>query len=76
MSQAETTNSPITVDVWSDVMCPFCWMGDKHLELALGDFAHRDDVEITYHSYQKVSHCHLLRQWRSKKAFRLNSSSR
>lgn len=52
MSQAETTNSPITVDVWSDVMCPFCWMGDKHLELALGDFAHRDDVEITYHSYQ------------------------
>ena len=52
MSQVNETSTPITVDVWSDVMCPFCWMGDKHLELALGDFEHRDDVKITYHSYQ------------------------
>ena len=52
MSQPEANDTPITVDVWSDVMCPFCWMGDKHLELALQDFAHRDDVQITYHSYQ------------------------
>lgn len=52
MSDEQQGNSPITVDVWSDVMCPFCWMGDRHLELALEEFSHRDDVKITYHSYQ------------------------
>ena len=52
MSDEQQGNSPITVDVWSDVMCPFCWMGDRHLELALEEFSHRDDLKITYHSYQ------------------------
>ena len=52
MSNEVKSTSPITVDVWSDVMCPFCWMGDRHLELALEEFAHRDDVTVTYHSYQ------------------------
>lgn len=52
MTNEVNNSAPITVDVWSDVMCPFCWMGDRHLELALEDFAHRDDVKITYHSYQ------------------------
>lgn len=52
MTQSEANNGPITVDVWSDVMCPFCWMGDRHLEMALEEFSHRDDVKITYHSYQ------------------------
>lgn len=32
-------------------MCPFCYLGDAHLELALRDFEHRDRVRITYHSY-------------------------
>ena len=52
MSDEQQGNSPITVDVWSDVMCPFCLMGDRNLELALEEFSHRDDVKITYHSYQ------------------------
>ncbi|MFH0412307.1 DsbA family oxidoreductase [Corynebacterium sp. L4756] len=52
MTQEEANTTPVTVDIWSDVMCPFCWMGDRHLELALAEFAHRDDVKITYHSYQ------------------------
>ena len=52
MSEEQQGNTPMTVDVWSDVMCPFCWMGDRHLELALEEFSHRDDVKITYHSYQ------------------------
>jgi predicted DsbA family dithiol-disulfide isomerase len=41
----------IVIDVWSDVMCPFCYLGDKHLELALEQFPHRDKVEVRYHSF-------------------------
>lgn len=41
----------IVVDVWSDVMCPFCYLGDKHLELALEAFEHRDRFEVRYRSF-------------------------
>ena len=40
------------VDIWSDVVCPFCYIGKRRLEEALGDFAHRDDVEVVWHSFQ------------------------
>ncbi|MCI1788526.1 MAG: DsbA family oxidoreductase [Actinomyces sp.] len=41
----------IKVDIWSDVMCPFCYMGDALLEQALAAFEHRDAVDIEYHSF-------------------------
>lgn len=52
-----TTNTPqqtrtLAVDVWSDIMCPFCYLGDTILTQALNDFDHRDAVTIRYHSYQ------------------------
>ena len=28
----------LSIDIWSDVMCPFCCLGDRHLELALEQF--------------------------------------
>jgi predicted DsbA family dithiol-disulfide isomerase len=40
------------VDVWSDVVCPWCYIGKRHLEQALAGFEHRDDVVLTWHSYQ------------------------
>jgi len=40
------------VDIWSDVVCPFCYIGKRRLEEALGSFAHRDDVEVVWHSFQ------------------------
>lgn len=43
---------PLTIDVWSDVMCPFCYMGDALLAKALDTFPHADQVEIRYRSYQ------------------------
>lgn len=42
----------LIIDVWSDVMCPFCYLGDKELANALEQFEHRDSVTIRYHSYQ------------------------
>ncbi len=40
------------VEVWSDIMCPFCYIGKRHYEQALAQFAQRDDVEIEWKSFQ------------------------
>ncbi|MGI4864493.1 MAG: DsbA family oxidoreductase [Janthinobacterium lividum] len=40
------------VEIWSDVVCPFCYVGKRKFENALGQFAHRDDVQIEWKSFQ------------------------
>src|SRR5690349_3392350 len=40
------------VDIWSDIGCPWCYVGKRRFEKALGDFEHRDDVEVVYHSFE------------------------
>lgn len=40
------------IEVWSDIMCPFCYIGKRHLELALEQFNSEEPVEITWHSFQ------------------------
>lgn len=42
----------LTVQIWSDVICPFCPIGDRRFQKALGQFAGRDQVEIVYRSYR------------------------
>jgi len=36
----------IRLEIWSDVVCPFCYIGKRHLETALNRFEHRDQVRI------------------------------
>ena len=40
------------VDIWSDVICPWCYVGKARFEKALSSFDHRDDVEVVYHSFE------------------------
>ena len=40
------------VEIWSDVMCPFCYIGKRRFEEALADFAHKDEIEIEWKSFQ------------------------
>jgi predicted DsbA family dithiol-disulfide isomerase len=40
------------VEIWSDVVCPWCYIGKRRLEEALSQFAHKDDVEVVWRSYQ------------------------
>lgn len=42
----------VKIDIWSDVVCPFCYIGKRHLESALAQFPHRDQVEVIWHSFQ------------------------
>jgi len=39
------------IEIWSDVACPFCYIGKKHLELALEKLGYENKVEITWKSY-------------------------
>jgi len=40
------------VDIWSDVVCPWCYVGKARFEKALSTFDHRDDVEVVYHAFE------------------------
>ncbi len=40
------------VEIWSDVVCPWCYIGKRRLESALEQFPHRDEVEIVWRSFQ------------------------
>ncbi len=40
------------VEIWSDIACPWCYVGKRRFERALAGFEHRDDVEVTWRSFQ------------------------
>ena len=40
------------IEVFSDVVCPWCYIGKRRLEEALSTFPHADRVEVTYRSFQ------------------------
>ncbi len=40
------------IEIWSDIVCPFCYIGKRKFENALEQFSHRDDLEVVWHSYQ------------------------
>jgi predicted DsbA family dithiol-disulfide isomerase len=43
---------PMKVEVWSDIFCPFCYIGKRKFEQALEQFPQRDEVEVVWHSFQ------------------------
>lgn len=40
------------VEIWSDVVCPYCYVGKRRFEAALAAFAHRDAVDVTWRSFE------------------------
>ena len=47
--------NPITIDIWSDIACPWCYIGKRRLETALsrlGAGADAPEVALRYHSYE------------------------
>ena len=40
------------VDIWSDIVCPWCYIGKRRFEAALERFAHRDEVEVTWRAFE------------------------
>ncbi len=40
------------VEIWSDIACPWCYVGKRRFEAALAAFAHRDEVRVTWRSFE------------------------
>jgi predicted DsbA family dithiol-disulfide isomerase len=40
------------IHIWSDIVCPWCYLGKRRFEHALTLFDHRDDVRVTHRSFQ------------------------
>lgn len=40
------------IEIWSDVACPWCYIGKRRFEAALAEFPHRDSVEVVWRSFQ------------------------
>ncbi|WP_324785456.1 DsbA family oxidoreductase [Streptomyces sp. H51] len=40
------------VEIWSDIACPWCYVGKARFERALADFPHRDRVEVVHRSFE------------------------
>jgi predicted DsbA family dithiol-disulfide isomerase len=47
-----STTNKLKIEIWSDVMCPFCYIGKRRVEQALAQFPHNDRVEIEWKSFQ------------------------
>ncbi|HUY16475.1 MAG TPA: DsbA family oxidoreductase [Acidimicrobiales bacterium] len=48
--------STFSIDIWSDVVCPFCYLGSRQLDLALETFEHRDEVVVTHRAFELDPH--------------------
>lgn len=40
------------IEIWSDIACPYCYIGKRKLEMALDQFPNKDNVELVWHSYE------------------------
>jgi predicted DsbA family dithiol-disulfide isomerase len=40
------------VEIWSDIACPWCYVGKRRFEAALEQFEHRDDVQVSWRSFE------------------------
>ena len=49
---AEVWVQAVHVDIWSDLVCPWCYLGKRRFETALAVFDHADKVEVVHRSFQ------------------------
>jgi predicted DsbA family dithiol-disulfide isomerase len=42
----------VQVEIWSDIACPWCYVGKRRFEAALAAFEHRDDVQLTWRAFE------------------------
>ena len=50
------------VEIWSDVVCPWCYVGKRNFEAALSRFEHRDQVDVVWRAFELDPSAPLERQ--------------
>ncbi|HEX8114772.1 MAG TPA: DsbA family oxidoreductase, partial [Kofleriaceae bacterium] len=61
----------LRIDIWSDIACPWCYVGKRRLEQALARFSHRDDVEVVWRAFELDPSAPRVRDTRQSYAERL-----
>ena len=49
---SQRKDAPLHVEIWSDIACPWCYVGKRRFEAALAAFEHRDEVHLTWRSFE------------------------
>lgn len=54
METTADTTAParLTIDVWADVLCPWCYLGEHRLATAIAQSPHADEIELKAHTFQ------------------------
>src|SRR3954467_8451738 len=47
-----TASNHMQVEIWSDVVCPWCYIGKRRFEQALATFEHADEVDVVWRSFE------------------------
>jgi predicted DsbA family dithiol-disulfide isomerase len=42
----------VDVEIWSDIACPWCYIGKRRFEAALAEFEHREEVRVRWRSFE------------------------
>ena len=53
--------SVVNIEIWSDIVCPWCYIGKRRFEEALRHFAHREDVTVIWRSFELDPHAPPVR---------------
>ena len=46
------TENKMKVEIWSDIICPYCYIGKRKFEAALAQFPHKDHIQVEWKSFQ------------------------
>jgi predicted DsbA family dithiol-disulfide isomerase len=52
MVLCSTKETTVDVEIWSDIACPWCYIGKRRFEAALEQFEHRDDIHVIWRSFE------------------------
>ena len=52
METAEQAPTRLSIDAWSDIVCPFCYLGEHRLSQAIARSPHADRIDLRIHTFQ------------------------
>jgi predicted DsbA family dithiol-disulfide isomerase len=52
MGDTNMSDKEMVIDVWADVVCPWCYIGKRRLEKAIQNFAHKEQLVIRHRAFQ------------------------
>ncbi len=51
-AEPSSVGTSVRVEIWSDLVCPWCYLGKRRFEQAVEHFEHGDEIEVVYRSFE------------------------